>query len=349
MDDLRSAPSARRPQTRSGGFPDRSGAPLAATHVRAPPATPPSAAARAAASCRRRRQPLASSLGAGPGGWCSPTWWRCSPATSIERAARWSPGCLWAGLGAQLAGLTAARWHGLLDGPDDGVVRLLVDLRAGSSPGRRSPCAGGPRGWTRTRGAWSAGRLLTGPGGRGRRPRAGRPDDARALLIAVVQRRLVRAEDLRHELEAGAVRGSALVRRALDDVAAGAWSLPEAEVLRELGRSTVLPARLAQPAARRRRRNRAADPGLLAGRRRAGRAGALARAPRPRPGLGGRPSPPTRVLASTASWCWPSPRPASGATRRASGTGSSAPTSRPRRTGRRPAVRMAPRGHGIVR
>ena len=63
----------------------------------------------------------------------------------------------------------------------------------------------------------------------------------RQLLVTATQQRQVRERDLRHELEAGAVRGSATVRRALDDVATGAWSLPEAEVLRELATSTVLP------------------------------------------------------------------------------------------------------------
>ena len=67
------------------------------------------------------------------------------------------------------------------------------------------------------------------------------PDAVRQLLVAATQQRLVRERDLRHELEAGPVGGSAVIRRALEDVATGAWSSPEVEVLRELATSTVLP------------------------------------------------------------------------------------------------------------
>jgi hypothetical protein len=63
----------------------------------------------------------------------------------------------------------------------------------------------------------------------------------RQILIAATQQRRVREDDLRHELESGAVRGSAVVRAALNDVSTGAWSMPELEVLEELARSTVLP------------------------------------------------------------------------------------------------------------
>jgi hypothetical protein len=63
----------------------------------------------------------------------------------------------------------------------------------------------------------------------------------------VVQRRRLRAQDLHAEVIAGPVRGSAALRRALEDVAIGAWSLPEAEVLRELATSSVLPPVVANP------------------------------------------------------------------------------------------------------
>lgn len=51
----------------------------------------------------------------------------------------------------------------------------------------------------------------------------------------------MRERDLRAELESGAVGGSAVLRRALRDIAVGAWSLREADVLHELARSRVLP------------------------------------------------------------------------------------------------------------
>jgi hypothetical protein len=73
------------------------------------------------------------------------------------------------------------------------------------------------------------------------------PERVRQMLIAATQQRRVRASDLRHELESGAVRGSAVVRAALNDVSTGAWSMPELEVLSELARSTVLPRVWANP------------------------------------------------------------------------------------------------------
>jgi hypothetical protein len=147
---------------------------------------------------------------------------------------------LWAGPRAQLSSLTAARWHGF-DVPDDGVVRLLVDVgstsrREGFAVRRRTKRLD-PHAWTRgpvtvcsrSRALVDAARELRAP------------DAIRHLLVSSAQRGLVRERDLRHELEAGPVRGSVAVRRALDDIATGAWSVPEADVLRELARSTVLP------------------------------------------------------------------------------------------------------------
>jgi hypothetical protein len=69
----------------------------------------------------------------------------------------------------------------------------------------------------------------------------GTPDGARAILCEAVERRLVRPESLRHELEAGPTRGSRAVRQALQEVEAGAWSVPEADLLRVLASSHVLP------------------------------------------------------------------------------------------------------------
>ncbi|GAB3590369.1 hypothetical protein GCM10027446_04930 [Angustibacter peucedani] len=148
-------------------------------------------------------------------------------------------GCLWAGPRAQVAGLTAARWHGFPDLPDDGLVRLLVDW--GSPAGaafalRRRTTRLDPNPWrrdalvvtSRARAAVDAARSLA-------------PEAARLLVVSGVQRGLVRLDDLRAELEAGPRQGSAAVRRALADAETGGWSLPEVEVLRELARSAVLP------------------------------------------------------------------------------------------------------------
>jgi hypothetical protein len=66
-------------------------------------------------------------------------------------------------------------------------------------------------------------------------------EDARALVIDVVHRRLVRLDDLSHWIEVRRPNGRVLLRRALAEAAAGAWSLPEAELARMVSRSPVLP------------------------------------------------------------------------------------------------------------
>lgn len=67
------------------------------------------------------------------------------------------------------------------------------------------------------------------------------------MLVEALQRRQVTHEQLVSELEAGAVRGSRVVREALRALASGAWSVPEADVLAELARSVVLPRVWANP------------------------------------------------------------------------------------------------------
>ncbi|HET8617231.1 MAG TPA: type IV toxin-antitoxin system AbiEi family antitoxin domain-containing protein [Actinomycetales bacterium] len=72
-------------------------------------------------------------------------------------------------------------------------------------------------------------------------------NDVRAVVIEAVQRNLVPVERLERELVAGPRRGSRLVRLALDDARQGAWSAPEAELLRLCGTSSVLPGLLMNP------------------------------------------------------------------------------------------------------
>jgi hypothetical protein len=67
------------------------------------------------------------------------------------------------------------------------------------------------------------------------------PDDARALVIEAVQRRLVRVEDLRNELEAGPRRRSHRLRVAVQDAEAGAWSVPEVDLATLVRGSRLLP------------------------------------------------------------------------------------------------------------
>jgi hypothetical protein len=73
-------------------------------------------------------------------------------------------------------------------------------------------------------------------------------DEAGAVVIEAVQRRRCTIDELSRELEAGPRKGSAFARRALTDAADGAWSMPEATLLRGCGRSRVLPPPCANPA-----------------------------------------------------------------------------------------------------
>lgn len=150
-------------------------------------------------------------------------------------------GQLWAGSDAHLAGMTAARWHGLPDVPADGIVRLLVPW------GRHARREGFAVRW-RTRRMdphpWSRAPLTICSPVRSLVDAAREvrdPARVRQMLIAAAQQGFVREQDLRGELEAGATRGSAVVRAALNDVSIGAWSLPELDVLTELARSALLP------------------------------------------------------------------------------------------------------------
>jgi hypothetical protein len=148
---------------------------------------------------------------------------------------------LYAGPDAQLAGVSAARWLGIGDLIDDGRHRFQV-------PSRRSLRSSGFAIVRRTTRPdprpWSRGPLLVSPPPRAvvDAARELRHHDAvRSLVITAVQRRHVTAEQLLAEVEAGAVRGSASVRRAVHEAFAGAWSLPESDVLAACARSRVLP------------------------------------------------------------------------------------------------------------
>ena len=148
---------------------------------------------------------------------------------------------LWGGPDAQVAGSTALRWHGRTEVPDDGLVRLLVPWGEAQ---RREAFAVRRRTRRPDARPWRRGALTICSRPRAVIDAARELADERqvhGLLIGVVQQRWCRESDLRAELEAGPTRGSAAVRRALNAVSTGAWSVPEADVLRELGRSVVLP------------------------------------------------------------------------------------------------------------
>lgn len=73
------------------------------------------------------------------------------------------------------------------------------------------------------------------------------PAAARALIISALQRRLVRLDDVQHWVEARRPNGRLVLRRAVAEAAAGAWSVPEADLARLLGRSRSLPPAWANP------------------------------------------------------------------------------------------------------
>jgi hypothetical protein len=72
-------------------------------------------------------------------------------------------------------------------------------------------------------------------------------DEARAVVIEAVQRRRCTIDQVTHELGAGPSKGSAFARRALADAEDGAWSVPEARLLRACARSRMLPPPVANP------------------------------------------------------------------------------------------------------
>lgn len=149
-------------------------------------------------------------------------------------------GLLYAGRESWLSGSTAGALHRVLTPPPRSRVHLLV------------PAPARPRdvGWLSIRRTQVTDeRIVTSEALRySCLPRAvvdsaaGMPtDEARALIIEVVQRRLVRIDDLSHWIEARRPNGKAVLRRALAEAAAGAWSLPEAELAHLVSRSSVLP------------------------------------------------------------------------------------------------------------
>jgi hypothetical protein len=152
-----------------------------------------------------------------------------------------------AGSAAVITGVHACLAHGLTCVPGNRRVHVLVPMNQG---GRRV-------GWVdirRTR------RLDPTPHVDGLLTFASLPravmdaaraavtlDEARAVVIEAVQRRRCSLDELEHELSAGPRKGSAFARHALIDAADGAWSVPEATLLRGCSRSRVLPPALANP------------------------------------------------------------------------------------------------------
>lgn len=152
-----------------------------------------------------------------------------------------------AGQGSWLAGSTAASLHGLRACAVTLPLRVLVP-----APRRTRRIA-----WVQIRSTELLGEpvMNRGPLRLGCLARAvvdaaaETPDErsARALVIEAVQRRLVRLDDLEHWVDARGSAGSARLRAILAEVAAGAWSVPEGDLLSLLRTSRRLPPVMANP------------------------------------------------------------------------------------------------------
>jgi hypothetical protein len=154
---------------------------------------------------------------------------------------------LLAGPEAVLHGPTAAAWHGVLAVGVESTVHLHVPRhctarRQGFVVVHRT-ARPDPAPWLRGPLRWASPARAVVDAAR----QARTPDQCRAIMLESVQRGVVRLTDLRHELESGPVRGSARARLALAEAESGAWSIPEADLLRVLAGSPVLPEVVANP------------------------------------------------------------------------------------------------------
>jgi len=148
---------------------------------------------------------------------------------------------LYAGPQAYLSSWTAAAWFGVESAREPSIIRFTVPAHLAA---RRSGQIQVSRSTRVDLGVQERGPLRIGSRARAvvdaaREVRGERR--AQAIVIEAVQRRIVLAESLRHELECGPRRGSSQVRRAVEAAEAGAWSVPEADLLELLSESTVLP------------------------------------------------------------------------------------------------------------
>jgi hypothetical protein len=138
-----------------------------------------------------------------------------------------------------ITGVTAARWHGLTcDGAGEVHVEVPQDRRPRSASFVvvRRTTRPDPRPWQRPPFVLVSRQRAVATAARD----APEQRTATALVREAVRRRLVRVEDLRHELETGQRAGSALLRRAVEAAEAGSWSIPEADLGRLVATSRVL-------------------------------------------------------------------------------------------------------------
>ena len=171
----------------------------------------------------------------------------CTKAGDLDETQRGAAALLFAGPGAVLGGPTAARYFGIRSGPVDPLVHVLVPARQAARRARwvqvhrsavpeTAPVSAGGRRWaSKARAILDAARW------------APTDRDRRAIVIEGVQRRLVTPEALAHELDRGTRRGSRALRAAIEEAAAGSWSVPEADLARLLAAVAELPEPMLNP------------------------------------------------------------------------------------------------------
>lgn len=147
---------------------------------------------------------------------------------------------LYAGDDAVLHAATAASWYGLEHADDLGVVRVLVSRNRAARQVR----------WVRiSRTSVPFTQYVDGPRRLvdidravvGAAREAGGREQAEAIVIEAVQRRLVTLDGLASMNDRLGSRGSRLATLAIGAAAGGAWSVPEAGLYRLVASSAVLP------------------------------------------------------------------------------------------------------------
>lgn len=203
-----------------------------------------------------RRQALDAGMTESAIGWAvSRTWHVVLPGVLHVNRARLTPDqrCLAAlllgGPEAALTGMTAASRYGISHADDRGTVRVAVPRRCSSRSVR----------WVQLRRTWvpypvrsRGGLVLVEPARavvEAARSAIGR-EQAEAIAIEAVQRRLVTLDDLCTVNEQLGRPGSALANQAIAAAADGAWSMPEFHLSRLVARSRVLPEMWCNPSLR---------------------------------------------------------------------------------------------------
>jgi hypothetical protein len=153
---------------------------------------------------------------------------------------------LHAGDGAMLGSLTAAAWHGVTSSTDH---RVHV-----TAPASRHPRSTGFVVVHRTTRSepqpWHRGPLVVVSRARAvvdAARDAAHHERALAIVCEAVERRLVTPAALRDEVECGPRTGSAIVRQAVERVEAGAWSVPESDLLDLIEACPALPVTWGNP------------------------------------------------------------------------------------------------------